>query len=258
MLLKGNSTADWVRQLCRSSARWQVREDEVLANNLFYVDVSEFAAELIDNLRSGRNAGDTARAFACIEQGLLDGEPATKDLIVTGVFETLQWRAYDRLDPPDAVSGWLGPRSAQAWGDLIEGWTGAGIRTIEHWKRVLVNGPYAWVEWRGPEALYRWDASATANLIAGMPKRIHTGFRPLVADELGDPDQASALGCDGRYAVRIGSGDAEEFRELVVGARLGGRRAVAVANEERLGYVGGEALQLVWPWPLGPDSPAQR
>jgi hypothetical protein len=50
----------------------------------------------------------------------------------------MQGPAYRRADPPDLADAWLGAASRA---DLIEGWTGDGIRSIEVWRRVVINGP---------------------------------------------------------------------------------------------------------------------
>jgi hypothetical protein len=245
------SPREWMSRLCGCSNRWQARREAVLSADLFYVDVCEFGRDLIDNVVSNKNPDETRRGFACIEVGLKSGDTLTQNLIVVGLFESMQGGVYRRLDPPDGLDEFLGPQSLVAWRDLIEGWTGEGIRSIEHWKRVLLNGPYSWIRWNSPSHSFRWPLESSV----GAPQRVRNFlsqgasqwahlFCPLVAQSLGAFERADSLGCGTGYSVDVG--DSARFRTLRIGERDQACRVVCV--DERLGFVAEPAASLLWPW----------
>jgi len=104
-----------------------------------YSWISELGSEFVSLVAKGEGTS-IARAFAIIEQGLLTGDSATCNLLVSGLLNSMQAKAYSRLNPPDLLDQYFGPETLEAWGDLIEGHTGKGIRSIESWKRIICNG----------------------------------------------------------------------------------------------------------------------
>lgn len=102
-----------------------------------------------------------------------------------------------------------------AWRDLVEGWVGPGIRTIEHWKRVIVNGPIEavrretsasrWEEVRAGGELYWKDG--WRSLSTDARDWVLSAFRPLVARALVAPgvleDPEVLLVVQGTRTVRI-------------------------------------------------------
>lgn len=74
--------------------------------------------------------------FSAIEQVLCHGDEGAQNLIVVGLFEAVQGVAYGAGATGDAYEAALLPRSRQAWADLIEGWTGAGIRDLSAWRKL--------------------------------------------------------------------------------------------------------------------------
>lgn len=131
---------EFMDQLCLCRTRWTARRDAIHASGVYYVDVAALGHELMRAVQSGCKHPWVFRCFDVIENGLCDGDDATKNLIVVGLFEAIQGDAY-RHGPHDLIESKLGPRSLDAWAALIEGWTGKGIRTVEHWRRVVRNGP---------------------------------------------------------------------------------------------------------------------
>jgi len=158
----------FVDLLCEVKQRWRERRSAIHAEQLYYVSTATLGHELMEAVGRGDHEAWMARAFAAIERGLSEGDEATKNLVVVGMFEAMQGDAY-RMEPPDVVDRWLGPSAKAAWADLIEGWTGEGIRSIEHWRRVIRNGPLSRIVWSegtlGLDA--RFEASGTRWSVSG-------------------------------------------------------------------------------------------
>jgi hypothetical protein len=192
--------------LCRTRRRWRRRLPEILRDELFYVSIASLGHELVQAVIRG-DAGPARRAFGVIERCLAAGNADTTNLMVVGLFEAMQNDAHARLEPPDALDDWLGPRSRGAWADLIEGWTGKGIRTIEQWRRVVVNGWATRVTWEGPDL--RWTiervgpgarldlvvsgVASSRLLAAAHTEAIFARFSPLLALRILAPGEASSL-----------------------------------------------------------------
>lgn len=106
----------------------------LVRTNLPYFDLGAYGRRLVRAIAEGRNEPWMRLAFQAIEEGIVEGG-ATANLVVAGLFEAMQNAAFATLEPPDALDDWLGPRSVEAWRDLIEGWTGPGIRSMDAWRR---------------------------------------------------------------------------------------------------------------------------
>jgi len=191
------------------------------------VDCATLAHELARAAMKGDDASWTTRAFGVLERGVTEGG-LVSNLVVVGVFEAMQSDAY-RGEPPDAIERRLGPASLAAWADLIEGWTGAGIRTVDHWRRVVINGPCTRVTWTEGSSGFRasikvrdrvdaidgasvtsWtgERSSEQSLDAGTAARIVAAVRPLVAlavlptQEGTTPEPVATLEVDGAQGPR--------------------------------------------------------
>lgn len=197
--------AEAVELLCRATPRWRRRLPGIVEDGLPYPAIAELGHELISMVLAGR-ARPVRRLFQAIERCLVDGDPDARNLLLAGMFEAMQNDAYARMDPPDELNRWLGPVSLQAWADLIEGWTGAGIRTIEHWRRVIINGSIMRIHWQsrdGDWTLERGETGTTLDhsinnshertsrmLAPAEAAAILKNFQPLVAERLIDPGTA--------------------------------------------------------------------
>ncbi len=140
-----------IDQLCDLRPEWTERRAEIHEGQIYYVDGADLGRELVEAVISGVNEPWVRAGFAVIERALTTGTELTKNLVVVGLFEAMQGPAYHHAEPPDLVDGWLGPLSLAAWADLIEGWTGEGIRSVAAWKNVIINGPRHLVVLRAPE-----------------------------------------------------------------------------------------------------------
>ena len=117
--------------LCDCRSEWAGRREAIHEDALYYVSIAEFGHELFTALVEGEAGEWASRAFEVIERAFDSEETAT--LLVTGMFEPMQNDSY-RRGPDDLVESRLGPRALRAWANLIEGWTGAGIRTVAQWR----------------------------------------------------------------------------------------------------------------------------
>jgi len=189
--------------LCDVRPEWRARRDAIHRSGLYYVDGARLGGELIEAVLDGLNAPWMRAAFEVIEQALERGSPSTRTLVVVGLFEAMQGPAYRRADPLDLADAWLGAASRAAWADLIEGWTGDGIRSIEAWRRVVINGPRHRLELITPtlrlsavlgDALsvtwQRGSAQGGRPLTTAEAARSLLPIRPLVARRLLDPSAA--------------------------------------------------------------------
>src|SRR5688500_14151644 len=103
-----------------------------MAEGLPHVEVAGIGQQVVEELAVGTNEDRLEPFFRVVERALEGGDAATRDLVVVGLFEAMQSANY-RIGPPDAVERRLGPKSALAWADLIEAWTGPGVRTMAAW-----------------------------------------------------------------------------------------------------------------------------
>lgn len=74
--------------------------------------------------------------------------PDCRNLILVGLFESLQTGAYSNVAFSKSVDRFLGPQTAVAYADLIEGWTGSGVRTVEAWRCIISNSRFSQVTLR--------------------------------------------------------------------------------------------------------------
>lgn len=174
---------------CRSDWR---RSDDA---DLPYLQIAAMGHDLHRAIRNGCRERWVHDVFRVIETALTTGDPLAQNLVVVGMFEAMQGDAWRDVARPDRLDDWLLPASLVAWRDLIEGWIGPGIRSVEHWRRVIVNGPVDAVRWatspsRRDEVRIggelHWE-SGWRTLSTGERDRVFAAFRPLVARALVPP-----------------------------------------------------------------------
>ena len=198
--------------LAESWPPWAARPRAVQGDPL-YVAIAELGHAICQALREGE-AGDLVPFFDALERAFEGGDAEALNLLGAGLFEAMQGDAYRLFEPADQLDDWLGPRALAAWRDLIEGWTGRGVRSITSWRRVAVNGRIksarreatggAIAIWRvgradEPGARGGWYpdggrfAAETWPLDALEAERFFGGLSPLVAERvIGDIDAATA------------------------------------------------------------------
>lgn len=101
---------------------------------LNYPGIAELGREHFAAFQSGCQAPWVAEVFAVIEHVLQFGDAEAQNLVVVGLFEAVQGKAYHAGSSGDRYEARLGPYSRAAWADLIEGWTGKGIRDLAAWR----------------------------------------------------------------------------------------------------------------------------
>jgi hypothetical protein len=124
-----------IDQLAVCQHQWAKRlpQIHVPTNRAYYITISEFGYHFFATLLKNPSQSWLDRFFITIEHALKNGDEQTKNLVVVGLFESLQGQNYHQ-GPDDLIESRLLPHSLQAWSDLIEGWTGPGIRTVAQWR----------------------------------------------------------------------------------------------------------------------------
>ena len=247
---------DLIDALCDARPAWGAHRDQIHEAEIYYVDGARLGRELIEEVLAGRDAPWMRRAFEVIEAALVRGSPATRNLIVVGLFEAMQGPAYRHADPPDLIDAWLGVASQAAWADLIEGWTGAGVRSIEAWRRVVVNGPRRSIELiagdlrlhaeLGQEPSVIWQRGGARGgrpLTRAEAERAVAPIRPLVARRLLDP--AAALG---DVVARIEVDGARDRAVIEVGAPAPAWAGHIARSGDRMFVVDLDSLLDAWAW----------
>lgn len=173
--------------------RWIAELPGFHQQGLYYVSIASLGRELCNAVLGGCRKAWVGEVFAAIEQGLERGDSEARNLIVAGLFESMQGYAY-RRGPPDLLERCLGPLGARAWCDLIEGWTGGGVRTVERWRRVIRNGALERVRWsrgaewsevRFEEGHATWLSPSGESALRGEDAgRLLTHLRPWIATAL--------------------------------------------------------------------------
>jgi len=114
------------------SADPEARE-RVHRQHIYYVSIAELGYDVFSTLLECADADWCLRFLATIERGLVEGDGETRNLVAAGLFESLQSQSY-RIGPADLLESRLGPRSLEVWCDLMEGWSGPGIRSVAAWR----------------------------------------------------------------------------------------------------------------------------
>ncbi len=102
---------------------------------LDYVGIAELGHRHFAAFASGCSAPFVRGVFEAIEHVLQHGDEGAQNLVVVGLFEAVQGDAYHAGAVGDRYEASLGPCARKAWADLIEGWTGAGIRDLAAWRK---------------------------------------------------------------------------------------------------------------------------
>ncbi|MCP4439999.1 MAG: hypothetical protein GY810_13725 [Aureispira sp.] len=133
-------TREAMKRLCNSRMDWAKEWPRIQTEVGFYYDISVMGRTLVDEVVRRQNLEAVQAAFDTIESCLDGADSELISLIGAGMFEAMQGAAYRTLDPPDYLDRFMGERALDLWQGIIEGWTGDGIRTMEEWGNVLVNG----------------------------------------------------------------------------------------------------------------------
>ena len=113
-----------IDQLAVCQHQWAKRLPQIHAptNRTYYITIAEFGYHLFATLLNNPSHSWLDRFFR-----------TTKNLVVVDLLDSRQGKNYLE-GPDDLIESRLLPYSLQAWSDLIEGWTGPGIRTVAQWR----------------------------------------------------------------------------------------------------------------------------
>lgn len=111
------------------------KRERIHAQGTYYVHIAELGYDLFDTMLQAPTTTWCQEFLGAVEEGLRNSSHDTYNLIVAGLFESLQSQSY-RLGPADLLESRLGPRSLQVWANLMEGWSGPGIRSVAAWRQV--------------------------------------------------------------------------------------------------------------------------
>lgn len=158
-------------QICAPSLEWQKRYVE---NEHYgaYVRIADLGREIVHDVSKGKNTKLIKAFFLCLEEVLVqnEGDIAIYSLIGAGLFEAMQAAAYRSLQPPNLLERYMNEKSLRVWGDILEGWNGKGIRTIDAWRRILVSETIQKMVIELPDVHFELNPNTqNSNAIQGLP-----------------------------------------------------------------------------------------
>lgn len=126
------STFDALKQICDCHPGWIYSEPE-------YLLIADIGSEIIGFIEENENLDLVKKVFGLIEDFLLEDNIELSSLLIAGMFNRMQTEVYTKFVNPDAIDIFFGSRTLQAWGDYIEGHMGNGFRSIESWRKILIQ-----------------------------------------------------------------------------------------------------------------------
>lgn len=239
-----------IDHLCDLRPEWDARRAEIHDNNYYYSDGASLGCELLTAAVDGIVEPWVGTGFAVIERAITSGDDKTRNLVIAGLFEAMQNDAYRRDVRDEVIDGLLGPASLRAWAALIEGWTGDGVRTLAHWRRVIINGPRDRIAFTSETLQFVANAQTVgwhrgAHSGAWTPtaedlERIGAPLRPLIAvrhaDRVPFGDMQAMIDVDGAQGPAL----------IMIGAAIDGGRIAR--HGERWYVVDYDALAAAWAW----------
>ncbi len=132
--LKKMTNEEIMEIICAHNPDWEKAWKK--SDFLNYGTIAEIGAELIEDVAKGKNLDRVKAVFEDIEQMLskLTGYENIegRSLIGAGMFEAMQNHGLFMFKPKqmDAMDEFFGPVTLKSWQDLIEDWSGKGIRTM--------------------------------------------------------------------------------------------------------------------------------
>lgn len=107
-----------------------------------YHAIANIGRELVLDVKNQKNLDRVRNVLNDVESILKNAEQNELDLIGAGLFECMQTNALNEFssDSMDSLNDFLGSTSLEMWQDILEGWHGEGIRSMEEYSKILVNG----------------------------------------------------------------------------------------------------------------------
>jgi hypothetical protein len=132
---RGNDDALATFAACWPRFRAHLARERAAEEWIDYTGIADMGNNFFRAFACGCRAPWVGAMFEAIEHVLVHGDDEAQNLVVVGLFEAVQGTAYRAGEAGDAFEAALLPRSREAWADLIEGWTGAGIRNLTAWRQ---------------------------------------------------------------------------------------------------------------------------
>lgn len=128
-----------LKKICSYSIDW---EKSWQTHQINYHAIANIGREIVLDVKNQKNLDRVKNVLTAIEMILHDAQQNEIDLIGTGMFECMQTNALDEFLPGsmDALDEYFGPLSLLMWQDILEGWHGEGVRSMETYARILING----------------------------------------------------------------------------------------------------------------------
>lgn len=98
-------------------------EYDDLSERLSYLDIAEVARFLVDRVKTGQTSF-FQEFFTQVEVILSKCDSYVNDLLVFGLFESIQNNGGKEIDYYQGFDKWLNPISKQKWDGLIDFWEG--------------------------------------------------------------------------------------------------------------------------------------
>ncbi len=116
--------------ICTHDLNWKIAWREEGIN---YLTIASIGHELVVDVSKNRNKERLLAVLATIENLLVNPNQDTINLIGAGLFEAMQNNVLDYFNSNemDILDSYLGEKSLKLWKDIIEGWHGSGIRTMQ-------------------------------------------------------------------------------------------------------------------------------
>ncbi len=128
--------AQVMKRICSFSKNWEETWEKERLN---YIVIAIIGRELIEDVSKQRNLERVNDVLKEVESILLNAQQNILSLIGAGLFEAMQIEALNTFTTKsmDIMDNYLGPRSLIMWKDIIEGWNGKGIRSIEDSSKIM-------------------------------------------------------------------------------------------------------------------------
>ncbi len=116
--------------ICAHDLKW---EKDWKNEGINYLIIASIGHELVVDVSKNQNKDRSIAVLATIEKLLINANQNTINLIGAGLFEAMQNNVLDRFnsDEMDVLDAYLGEKSLKLWKDIIEGWHGSGVRTMQ-------------------------------------------------------------------------------------------------------------------------------
>lgn len=122
------STDNMLKEVFDNYIKEEYKEDK--DEHLKYVDIAEISRYVIERFKNGQDENFDA-FFDAVENILNNCDTEIENLIVIGLFESIQNIGGSDINYHTSYDKWLKPVSKSKWDELIDVWEGKDRRTNE-------------------------------------------------------------------------------------------------------------------------------